>query len=271
MARVDAASDDRELFFLSLNDDKPTTIILLHGLLNSHLEWNFVIPHLQDYHLLVPDISGHSGSYDILPADLSVSTDRVAAIIRRHAKNGKAHVVGLSMGAFLTLRLSLRYPELVMSAFATAGHPMERQWGWIVGHPSFTYYVTLFLLNCVPPWLYFKVASSSGVLEHPDLLREMKRNRRWEVIQAVDRGLMELTWDDVRAIPVRTLSIAAGKVDDVEAVRRMGREMPVEGSLGVVIRGAVHTWNLQKPELFAEGIRAWVEGKPLPEGFEVLK
>ena len=70
---------------------------------------------------------------------------------------------------------------------------------------------------------------------------------------------------------MRTLSIAAETVDDIEAVRRMGREMPVEGSLGAVVRGAVHTWNLQKPELFAEAIKAWVEGRELPEGIEILK
>lgn len=260
-----------ELFYISLNEDKPMTVILLHGLLNSHLEWAFVIPYLSDYHLLVPDISGHSRSFDILPADISTSTDRVATIIRNHAKNGRAHVVGLSMGAFITHSLSLHYPALVLSAFATAGHPMEGQWRWIVAHPSISYYMMLFLLNYIPPWLYFWIASFNDVLKHPELLREMKRNRRWHVIRDVDMGLMELSWADVRAIPVRTLSVAAGKMDDVEAVRRMGREMPVEGSSGVVVRGAVHTWNLQKPRLFAEGIKAWVEGKSLPDEFEVLK
>lgn len=45
----------------------------------------------------------------------------------------------------------------------------------------------------------------------------------------------------------------------------------MEGSLGAVVRGAVHTWNLQKPELFAEAIKAWVEGRELPEGIEILK
>ncbi|KAF4975921.1 hypothetical protein FZEAL_7338 [Fusarium zealandicum] len=56
---------------------------------------------------------------------------------------------------------------------------------------------------------------------------------------------------EIMELPVRTLSIAAGRADNAEAVRRMSREMPVERSLGAVVRGAVHTWNLQKPELFA--------------------
>ncbi|KAH6889308.1 Alpha/Beta hydrolase protein [Thelonectria olida] len=262
---------DSELFFVSLNEDKPTTIVLLHGLLNSHLEWAYVMIHLSDYHILAPDISGHSNSRDVLPADLFSSADRVARLIKNHAKDGHAHVVGLSMGAFVTLRLSQRHPELVRSAVVTAGHPMERQWAWVVGHPSLTYYLMWFLLDAVPVWLYSKVASSRGMLPHEELLGEMRRNRRWEVIRAVDMGLLELSWEDVRTLPVRTLSIAAGRVDDVEAVRRMGREMPVEGSLGAVVRGAVHTWNLQKPELFAESVTAWIEERALPEELEILE
>ncbi|KAH8688281.1 Alpha/Beta hydrolase protein [Ilyonectria robusta] len=270
MATSEPSENDPELFYISLNDDKPTTIVLLHGLLNSHLEWEFVIPHLTDYHILAPDISGHSRSRDILPADLCTSADRVAALIRKHAKGGRAHVVGLSMGAFVTLRLSQRHRELVWSAFVTAGHPMEGRWAWVVGHPRVTFYVMLFLLEAVPRRLYLAVAARHGMRRHEALLGEMRQNRRWDVIRDVDLGLLELTWDDVRALPVKTLSIAAGNVDDVEAVRRMGREMPVEGSLGVVVRGAVHTWNLQKPELFAEGIKAWIEGRGLPEELEVL-
>ncbi|KAM0430412.1 hypothetical protein ACHAPT_005758 [Fusarium lateritium] len=271
MTSREPAETEPELFFVSLNDDKPTTIVLLHGLLNSHLEWSFVIPHLSDYHIIAPDLSGHSRSRDILPADIRSSADRVAALIRRHAKGGRAHVVGLSMGAFVTLRLGQRHPGLVLSAFVTAGHPMERQWAWVVGHPSVTYYMTLFLLELVPVWLYMRVATGKGMRRHEELLGEMRRNRRWEVIRTVDMGLMELGWDDVRGLPMRTLSVAAGTVDDVEAVRRMGREMPVEGSLGAVVRGAVHTWNLQRPELFAEGIKAWVEGRELPGDLEILR
>ncbi|KAF4447742.1 hypothetical protein F53441_8761 [Fusarium austroafricanum] len=183
---------EQELFFVNLNQDKPTTVVLLHGLLNSHIEWCFVIPHLSDYHIIAPDISGHSQSRDILPADISSSTERVAVKLR-------------------------------------------------------------------------------GMRWHGELLKEMRRNRRWEVIYDVDIGLMELNWEDVKTLPVRTLAIAAESTDDVEAVRRMGREMPIEGSLGAVVRGAIHTWNLQKPELFADVIRAWIEQSPLPEGLEVLR
>jgi hypothetical protein len=38
-----------------------------------------------------------------------------------------------------------------------------------------------------------------------------------------------------------------------------------------VVKGAVHAWNLQMPEVFAEGVRAWVEGRELPGEFEILE
>ncbi|KAF4337658.1 hypothetical protein FBEOM_8412 [Fusarium beomiforme] len=272
MALPETTEAGQELFFISLNQDKPTTVVLLHGLLSSHLEWAFVIPHLFDYHVIVLDLSGHSQSREILPADISSSAERVAVLIRRHAHGGRAHVVGLSMGAFITLRTSRQHPELVLSAIVTAGHPMEGPWAWVARHPSITYYAMLLLLELVPAWLYMFVASKGrGMRRHEELLREMRCNRRWDVIRAVDRGMLELKWEDISSMPVKTLAIAAEGIDDVEAVRRMGREMPVEGSLGAVVRGAVHTWNLQKPDLFADVIRAWIEQSPLPRGLELLK
>lgn len=263
--------DEGELFHVSLHEDKATTVVLLHGLLSCHLEWALVIPHLQDYHVLAIDISGHSRSRHILPADLPTSTDRIASIIQKYAKNGQAHVVGLSMGAFIALRLSRTHPTTVQSLFITAGHPMRGIYKFVASHPSITYYMTFFTLRIIPPWLYFWVASLNGVARHDELYSELKKNRDWNVIRDVDAGLMELSWEDVRAVPVKTLAIAAGTIDDVEAVRRMGRELPVEGSLGAVVRGAVHSWDLQKPELFAQGIRAWIEGTQLPGEIEVLK
>jgi hypothetical protein len=37
-----------------------------------------------------------------------------------------------------------------------------------------------------------------------------------------------------------------------------------------VVRKAVHGWDLQFPELFAEGIRAWVLDEDMPVEYEEL-
>ncbi|KAF4475824.1 Dihydrolipoyllysine-residue acetyltransferase component of acetoin cleaving system [Fusarium agapanthi] len=233
MASPEATEAEQELFFISLNQDKPITVIL----------YMVYLTHI---------LSGPT------------SAERVAVLIRRYAHDGQAHVVGLSMGAFITHRISRQHPELVLSATVTAGHPMERHWAWVVRYPSITYYAMLVLLELAPTWLYMLVAvKGRGMRRHEELLEEMRHNRRWEVIRAVDTGLLELKWEDIRTLFVKTLAIAAEGIDDVEAVRRIGREMPVEGSLAAVVRGAVYTWNLQKPKLFSDVIRAWIEQSAL--------
>jgi hypothetical protein len=42
-------------------------------------------------------------------------------------------------------------------------------------------------------------------------------------------------------------------------------------SRAFVVNGAVHAWNLRWPELFAEGIRAWIEKRELPKEFKELR
>jgi hypothetical protein len=37
-----------------------------------------------------------------------------------------------------------------------------------------------------------------------------------------------------------------------------------------VLQEAVHLWDLQLPELFAQGVRAWVTGAQMPRDFEEL-
>ena len=87
-----------DLWHLSLNEDAPDTIVLLHGLGTCHAEWTFVWPHLSAYHLLIPDLNGHSKSARVEPTTISGNAEAVARLIRSHARGGKAHIVGLSMG-----------------------------------------------------------------------------------------------------------------------------------------------------------------------------
>ncbi|KAK1829710.1 Dihydrolipoyllysine-residue acetyltransferase component of acetoin cleaving system [Podospora conica] len=267
-----------ELFHISLNPSRPTTLVLLHGLLSCHLEWSLLIPHLSPYHLLVVDLPGHSGSAHITPYTIPSMSDAVARLIRAHAHSAKAHVVGLSMGGFVTMDLARRYPQLCQSAFATGAAPFEGLFAFMAGYPSVVYGF-MWLMVQMPEGVYWWLASkSTGYRRYEELKVEMGRNLRWEVVREVYTSILGgLGWDEVRATTgVRVLNVAGGRQDDVQATRKIGecwREEGVTermGSRAVVVRGAVHAWNLQMPELFAEGITAWVEGKELPAEFEAL-
>lgn len=108
---------------------------------------------------------------------------------------------------------------------------------------------------------------------HEALKAEMGKNRTWATVRDNYTSILDFGWDKVREINVRIAVIAASLRDDIEATRKMGpllREGGSEESGVFVVRNAVHAWNLRFPELFALGIRAWIEGKEFPKEFEEL-
>jgi pimeloyl-ACP methyl ester carboxylesterase len=176
---------DQDLFHLSLNPEKETTIVLLHGLLGSHLEYAWVIPHLSNYHLLVVDLCGHSRSSAILPATIPSQADHVAALIRKHARNGKAHLVGLSMGGYVVCDLAKRYHELVQSAFVTGAPPMQGVGKWMVNNPATIWWLMKFMVSFMPAWLFHRLAAMRGMKVPDGLLEEMRGNLQWQTVEAV--------------------------------------------------------------------------------------
>ncbi|KAH8878928.1 alpha/beta-hydrolase [Thozetella sp. PMI_491] len=272
-ALLTPAGEQEELFHLSLHPAAETTIVLIHGLLASHREWDNVTPHLTNYHLLVVDAPGHSNSSHLLPARIPDAADLVAALIRRRAHGGRAHVVGLSMGGFITLNLARRFPELVLSAWATGSAPFEGSQRFMAAHPSIPWYL-MTAIDALPDAVYWLLTGNLGLLRHEDLRAETRRNRRWEVVHSVFSSILEVNLEQVRGIKeVRVLAIAGGRQDPVEPTRKMGLAWKDSGhpdSRAVVVKAAVHAWDLQLPVLFADGVLAWIEGRPLPEQFEPL-
>ncbi|PKS06021.1 hypothetical protein jhhlp_007855 [Lomentospora prolificans] len=260
------------LYFESFWEEKGDTIILLHGLLSSHHEYQHVVPHLSSHHVITVDLNGHSGSRHMQPVTASASAEQVAALIKQHAQGGQAHVVGLSFGGFVGLKLGQLYPERVKSLWVTGAAPFEGLFKWMAERPAVVWYIMHLSVKWIPAALYWKLGSWRGMRRHEDLYEQMQGNLVWENIKdAYTSILEEMKWEDVKEIRVRTLTVAAGLDDDVPCTAKMGEMLPVEGSRAVVVKKAVHSWDLQIPDLFAEGVLAWIRGDELPEAFEPLK
>jgi len=261
-----------ELFHVSINPDAEHTIVLLHGLLSSHLEYSFVIPHLNNYHLLIPDLPSHSRSAHIKPFSVELSSKCVSSLIEKHAHNRRAHVVGLSMGGFIALDLAKRYPAQVSSLFMTGAAPLTGWKKWMAERPSWVWSIMGGVLRNTPAWLYWKLCSWQGIKRHDELLVEMRANAQVELISDCYSTILELN-DDMPAPNIRALTIAAGLQDDIESTRTMGQKLKETSSnnKAAVVKNAVHAWDLQSPELFAAGVQAWIEDRELPEEFELLE
>ena len=272
------ASD--ELFHLSLNaSSNAPTIVLLHGLCSSHLEFAHVVPQLeQTYHVLAVDLPGHSRSLP-LPSDrpftLSSASSRIASLIRKHAHNGQAHVVGLSLGGFIALKLLEEHPDLIKSLWVTGATPFTGLYKWAAKRPTIVYYINR-TLSGLPSWLSTSMSSWQGLRRHDELRQEMISNGTFQLIRDAYCSILEFSNDDLSKIGAtgkRVLAVAGGRHDDVEGTRQMGRLLTQNGSpqsKAVVVKRAVHGWDLQFPELFAQGIKAWIEEDELPHDYESL-
>src|SRR3569833_657357 len=235
-----------DLFFQEINPSATQTIVFLHGLLSSHLEYALVTPHLADYHLLLIDSNGHSRSAEVRPYTAQAAADRVAALIGARARGGRAHVVGLSMGGFIALDLGRRHPERVLSAFVTGAAPLQGAYRWMASHPAVVGGSRVAMLRWTPARLYWALARWRGLRPHEALYAEMQANLgRWEVVRDVYTSLLLLGWDDLRAVTMRTVLVAAGLDDDVESTRKCGPLLCVGGVVWcwvVVVWLAVFVW-----------------------------
>src|SRR5215510_13901019 len=107
------------LRYLAAGDGEP--LLLVHGLGGAAANWLALAPLLlPTRRLLVPELPGHGGS-SALPAapSLNAYADRLGLVLE-HEGLGPAAVVGHSLGGAISLRLSIRRPDLV-SALVLAG------------------------------------------------------------------------------------------------------------------------------------------------------
>ncbi|KAH6843207.1 Alpha/Beta hydrolase protein [Chaetomium sp. MPI-CAGE-AT-0009] len=276
-----AGSPATSLSFTSWNDDKSTTIVLLHGGFTCHLEFALILPHLSDFHILLPDLPLHSASRHITPGTTDHSAWHVAQLIRSHAHGGKAHVVGVSMGGYIGQCLALDQPELVLSLFVTGAAPVVGKRLFMARWTSVTYYTMKLMLHWLPGWVFRYQNSSLGLRMSDELVAELRDNITWELVEDMFTWILSFNLDHVRQLKVRTLHIAGAKGDDVPMIERtaealksrrtsQGEAWPEDGSGAIVLREATHAWDLQFPELFAQGVLAWVNGEKLPDEFERL-
>jgi pimeloyl-ACP methyl ester carboxylesterase len=268
-----------ELFNIRLsappNDDgsipAKEPIIFLHGLISSHLEYKRVTPFLaKDYGIILVDLPGHSQSKHILPLTLENAAKMVSQLISTKVVGGRAHIVGLSLGGFVGLEIARRYPEIVLSLFCTGCAPYSGFRRWIMSQGRLLAGVEILggsIANEKMFWLPI------GVEPVPGLREEFHKNRSMALLTAGYTAVHAASLEDLGKIEgVRIAIVAGAKRDSVEETREAGRVLSSKNPAckAFVVRDAVHLWDVQLPELFAEGVRAWVNGAEMPKEFEML-
>jgi pimeloyl-ACP methyl ester carboxylesterase len=254
------------LAYYAFNPDGTDTILLLHGAMTGATEWGLVLPHIsKQYHILVPDIPLHNKSRNIKLENPGRDTGNVLGnLIKISAKGGKAHVVGLSMGAHIGKRLAVQCPEVVRTCFLSGYSELD----WIPWKDYLAYVVyAVEYVGAKVPRSWIDGIEYAIDTETPHDLKHFKKV--WNLIMD-DADVKNKAWE------ARTLVVAATKgglvptndsIKDARTLALLAQQKNPE-TMAVQNKTMRHGWSRQDPKLFADAIMCWIESKPLPNSFE---
>lgn len=243
-------------------------LIFLHGAGVSSWMWQPQVEGLKDdFYCITVDLPGNGDSFQSEWVSLTDSAAQIASIIRAETPRAKAHVVSLSLGSYVALKLLEHQPDVVESVIlsGTSTRPLPNLWLYklLIG--------IMQPMNKVP-FLIDAQARMMGI--PPDVIPLMRRDMQRMSAQTFHRIYDEvLTFTLPMALSQRTQRVLAAAGDsEVKAVLNGLTDIRagIPNVQTVIAPNAHHPWNGEHPELFTEMIRAWVSGEPLPNDLQQI-
>lgn len=250
----------------STGAENAAAIVFLHGLGVSSWMWTEQVTALsQDYHCLTIDLPGNGESYRETWHSLADSAAQVAAIIRAQSANGKAHVVGLSLGGYVTLQLLADHPDVVETVVISgvSGKPLTPRWfykGMVMAVSPLMHWQPYINMNIK----LMNLPADAASLFTRDNKRVSSNNMRRLFNEITDFVLPP----ELNGRTQRLLAVAG--TAETKAVREGVQHFPtvIPNATAALAPNAHHGWNGEFPQLFTDMVREWVEGQPLPEALE---
>lgn len=240
-------------------------IVFLHGAGAGSWMWWKQIEALADFHCLNVDLPGHGKSNHIPWGSLADTSDQIAALIRERATNGRAHIVGLSLGGYITLVLLERHADVV-NHVVMSGVTAEPIPNRALLNPQ------LWLMFTLIKRRWFVNMQARAMQVPPEKQSAFTENLMTMSTEAYRRIAEEVVEFHVpatlRQVDVPTLVTAGSRESKiiVQAVDAIAKIMP--HAQGRLAPGMGHGWNVEAPDLFNAMVRAWISDAPLPDGLQ---
>jgi pimeloyl-ACP methyl ester carboxylesterase len=232
-------------------------IVFLHGGNMSGWSWQPVVERMQRYRCLVPDLPQHGESFQQGPFEISRAATAVAELIRSRVGTGRAHVVGLSLGAQVGVQLLAAESKLVDRA-VLCGTIVNTMPGVRLTAPLLGRIARISILaEGIPAWRAFL----RMVIDYPEDVRLMTGAQLAHLVVA-SAGFTPPERLDQSDSP--TLFLTGAK--EMRFVRRSAAALAQRMPNGVdrVAIGMLHDWPLRYPDLFSRTVDSWLNDTALP-------
>lgn len=242
--------------------DAPT-ILFLHGGLVAGWMWDGQAAALTDFHTLIPDLPGFYRSHETPWESMQETAVSLSNLIAEKAHNGKAHVVGLSLGAVTALHLAAHAPERVEKLIlsGTLTQPMQ---GPLVMSQKLMLAIYHNSLGARLIAKMFRIPDD-GMEDFMQTAKLTSKETNWKAIKEIYAKPMP---DGLTAVSHPTLAVAGTK--DV-GITRNGVAFLAENltnGQGYFVPNVGHTWNAEDPVLFNRMVKEWLLHGDVPASFQ---
>ncbi|MBT2291781.1 alpha/beta hydrolase [Paenibacillus albidus] len=241
------------LYVQQYGEQHKETLLFLHGGGLSGRMWAEVVRELDDYHCIVPDLPEHGQSAGVKPLSTDFCLRQMEMLLERR---GPVHVIGLSLGGALALSMLRTMPDRIHSMVLS---------GTAAGMSR----MTAMLLNGAAAPLYNMLSAKTLAqsMMKQFHIPESFRQSLVEDAAAMNAGVtrrMHAMLSEIR-LPAENstpLLVLVGERENKLARRAAARiAATVPASKGAVVPKVGHVWSYERPALFAQVIRHWVEQK----------
>lgn len=254
MSQTRGAAETRGVDVTGRSDGQP--VVFVHGVLFTRALWAPQREALSDeFRVVVPDLPGH-GEFAAETFRMEPALDRLETVIES-AADGRASLVGISLGGYVATEFARRHPEMV-DALVVSGSSVN---------PTDSFEVLARAVSAVS-----RLATKSDLVDRGVRgLAERWVNRRdlppKTKAEILDSGIFprqfgeagfELAGRDFReaiaAYPGPTL-VLNGRWDLLNRLGERDHAAATSDADLVVLNGAGHVCNLERPERYADEIR----------------
>lgn len=259
------------LYIKETHPQKENSIIFLHGYSMAGWMWDEQVKTLPDYHCIVPDLPEHGKSHDIHPFNIENAAQGVIDIIKEKTQDGRAHLVGMSLGAQVILEILNSAPEVVNRAFIS---------GAVVNSnpPSETFLELLdYLIKKYAPAKNDNLTIGSYIRSYGiprGFIKKFKESTYLISFESAENILRESMLFNLPSNLENTdvpVLVMAGEKDN-RVIKEHAQDLvdTLPNSKAYLAPGVGHMWNIESPELFNQVLRLWIAGQSLPNSLKEM-